>query len=493
MIRQHLFSTRTLMIVVMCGLIQACNPKNVAPNFIIIYVDDLGYADLGIYADPKLKTPAIDQLVASGQSWTDFYATSSVCSPSRGALLTGNLPVRSGLYGDQISVFWPGSKTGISPEQTTLPEVFQQHQYATGIFGKWHLGDADHALPTRHGFDEWVGTPYSNDMDWNVDDITSANIFLDPALTAAKWDKVGPILNHRILHPKVADWQVPLERSRRAKDGSYEDAVIERPADQTKLTQRYTQESINFIQRAADAKKPFFLLLSHSMPHVPLFRSKSFVNKSATGLYGDVMEEIDWSLGSIMATLREQGIAENTYLVFTSDNGPWLRYNDHGGSAGPLREGKGTTFEGGVRVMTIFAGPNIQSGTVNALGMQTDIYNTFLSLAAITPSTEALDSYDLSQTLTKGGDSPRRFVPYYSGSELRAFRVGTKKLHFVTSAPFGAERVVHEPPQLIDLDNDIGEAQDVALEQPEAVALVQREKMLFLKDLQVKASILDRQ
>ena len=482
-----------LFIALVCISLQSCTNQKRQPNFIIVYIDDLGYSDLGIYSDQELNTPAMDKLVASGQSWTDFYATSSVCSPSRGALLTGNLPVRSGLYGDKISVFWPGGTKGIPQEYTTLPEVFQQHNYSTAIFGKWHLGDAIDSLPTRHGFDEWLGIPYSNDMDWEVEGITSANIFLEPAMVEKKWGVVGPVLNQRILHPRNSDWDVPLQRSVRIADNSFKDEIIERPADQTKLSQRYTLESIEFIYRTAGAQKPFFLLLSHSIPHVPLFRSQPFINKSAKGLYGDVLEEIDWSLGAVMLALEKANVVDNTYIVFTSDNGPWLRYKDHGGSAAPLRDGKGTTYEGGVRVMTIFKGPRIQQGTSDALGMQTDIYNTFLGLAGIEQSKQAQDSFDLSHTLTTGGNSPRQFIPYYSGSELRAFRVGMSKLHFVTAEAFGKNRTIHDLPILTDLKNDIGETKNVAAFQPETLALVQRKKEEFLKELTTKASILDRQ
>ena len=317
MVIQKNFFSILLLIALLGTTFQSWGTQKKRPNFIIIYIDDLGYSDLGIFSDQKLNTPAIDQLVASGQSWTDFYATSSVCSPSRGALLTGNLPVRSGLYGDQISVFWPGSAKGIPQEYITLPEIFQQNDYATAIFGKWHLGDASFALPTRHGFDEWLGIPYSNDMDWEVEGITSTNIFQEPALVGKKWEIVGPILNQRIMHPQNSDWHVPLQRSVRISNNSFNDEIIERPADQTQLSQRYTKESIEFIRRTANAKKPFFLLLSHSMPHVPLFSSQPFVNKSVKGLYGDVLEEIDWSLGAVMRALEKAHIVDNTYIAFS--------------------------------------------------------------------------------------------------------------------------------------------------------------------------------
>ena len=436
-------------------------PKS--PNFVIMYIDDLGYADLGIYADKRLNTPAVDQLVKAGQSWTNFYASAPTCSQSRGALLTGSLPVRTGLYGDHLNVMWPGAVRGIEPSLTTMAEVFKRHGYLTALFGKWHLGDAPDLLPTRHGFDEWLGIPYSNDMDWSIGGITSTTVFNDLATSRDKWKKVGKIYQQQMKNPKVSDWNVPLIHSRARPDGSYSDDILERPFDQTIITQRLTQESVKFIQEAGQSGQAFFLFIPHVMAHVPTFRSKSFVGKSEMGRYGDVLEELDWSVGKILETLRKEGLEDNTYIVFTSDNGPWLPYApEQAGSAGPLRGGKGSTFEGGMRVMTIFAGPGIQSGVVSGMGMDTDIFNTFLALADLPAAPTAIDSVDLSSTLKNGVPSPRKFVPFFNNSRLSALRLGSLKLHF-NSVKGATHRVPSISPQsLYDLGSDVGEHYDLS-------------------------------
>ena len=472
------------------------NPANEqkAPNFIIIYVDDLGYGDLGIHQNKRLNTPSIDDLVNTGQSWTNFYTSASVCSPSRGALLTGNLPVRSGLYGNRLAVLWPGSQTGMPAEQQTLAETFKQHNYNTGMFGKWHLGDAPEFLPTRHGFDEWLGIPYSNDMDWTIGDITSTNVNSDLSISHEKWAKAGPIYQKQLRNPTLSDWNVPLMHSVAHADQSYSDNIIERPADQTRYTQRFTHESLRFIQQSVKADKPFFIFLSHSMVHVPLFRSPAFVGKSALGLYGDVLEEIDWSVGAIVKTLKDQQIEDNTYVVFTSDNGPWLTYApDHAGSAGPLRGGKGQTYEGGMRVMTLFKGPNIEPGIVSALGMDTDIFNTFMNLASLPSKPSATDSYDLSATLVAKADSPRDFIPFYRNSTLRAFRLGNQKLHFITNNEFGGPTTRHEPPLLINLDDDIDESNNLASSRPQDVERIKQRVAEFKSATPIAPSIFDLQ
>ncbi|MDB4431533.1 sulfatase [Pseudomonadales bacterium] len=464
------------------------------PNFIIMYIDDLGYADLGPYQNGKLATPSIDKLVNAGQSWTNFYTSASVCSPSRGALLTGNLPVRTGLYGNHLAVLWPGSETGMPAEQETLAEALKQHGYTTGMFGKWHLGDAPAFLPTRHGFDEWLGIPYSNDMDWTVGEITSTNVNADLSVSHKKWEKAGPIYRKQLLAPRVEDWNVPLMRSVVNADQSYTDSIIERPANQALYTQRFTHESVRFINQSVNDDKPFFLFLSHSMVHVPLFRSPQFVGKSALGLYGDVLEEIDWSVGQIMQALEDKQIENNTYLVFTSDNGPWLTFApDHAGSAGPLRGGKGQTYDGGMRVMTFFKGPGIKPGLVSEMGMDTDLFNTVLKLANIPPKSGAVDSYDLSATLTADAPSPRKFVPFYRNSTLRAFRLGNQKLHFVTNDEFGGPTTVHEPPILIDLVSDIGETTDLAAAQPQDVERLKQRAAEFKASIPIAPAIFDLQ
>jgi len=465
------------------------------PNFIIIYTDDMGYSDAGPYGDPLITTPSIDLLAVTGQTWTNFYASASVCTPSRGALLTGKLPVRTGLYGDDVAVFYPDSKKGIPHVEKTIAEVFQDNKYATGMFGKWHLGDAKTYYPTRHGFDEWLGIPYSNDMDWEVDGINLSNIFTPPQEAAGKYRQVYPKIQKQIFNPDINDWQVPLIYSRRKSDGSFSDIELERPANQNLITQRYTRESVRFIHKSVKAKKPFFLYLAHSMPHVPLFRSPKFAGKSQRGIYGDVIEEIDWSVGEILTALKKLAIDKNTYIVFTSDNGPWLTFGDHAGSAKPLRNGKATTFEGGMRVMTLFSGPGIEHGVIKGLGMQTDLYATFSQLAGFEKSKITTDSFDLSATLKRQESSPRLFVPFYSGSELRAFRLKDHKIHYITQGAYGMapERKVHDSPILIDLINDIGETTDISEKYPTITAKIAQYAKEFQQSLTVKPSIVDRQ
>ena len=465
------------------------------PNFIIIYTDDMGYSDAGPFGDPLIDTPALDSLAKNGQAWTNFYSAASVCTPSRGALLTGKLPVRTGLYGDNIGVFFPGSKKGIPHNEKTIAEIFQDHNYATGIFGKWHLGDSENYYPTRHGFDEWLGIPYSNDMDWDVDGITLNNIFSPPQDIPAKWSKVAPQIRRQIYEPNINDWQVPLIASQRQSDGTFHDIELERPANQTLITQRYTNESVRFMNESIEANKPFFLFLSHSMPHVPLFTSSRFTDKSKKGIYGDVIEEIDWSVSQIISALEQLSIKDNTYIVFTSDNGPWLTYGSHAGSAKPLKDGKGTTFEGGMRVMTFFSGPGIMPGLNNDLGMQTDLLSTFITLARFIESYPSPDSFDLSDSLKQRKPSPRNFVPFYKGSELRAFRLRDHKIQYVTQGAYGQppERQVHESPLLIDLINDVGESTNLADKNTELVTQIDTIAREFKASVDVKPSILDSQ
>jgi len=469
--------------------------QNNQPNFIIIYTDDMGYADAGPFGNPLIETPAIDSLVKTGQTWTNFYSSASVCTPSRGALLTGKLPVRTGLYGNQISVFFPGSKRGLPHSEETIAEVFQKNNYATGMFGKWHLGDARTYYPTRHGFDEWLGIPYSNDMDWEVDGINIGNIFNPPQKIGEKWGLVTPKIMEMVYQPNINDWQVPLIHSRRESVGIFKDNELERPVKQEVITQRYTKESINFIRRSVKKNKPFFVYLAHSMPHVPLFRSTDFEGKSRAGIYGDVIEEIDWSVESVLREIKDLEIDNNTYVVFTSDNGPWLLYRDHAGSAKPLRNGKATTFEGGMRVMTVFTGPGIRPGIIEDLGMQTDLFVTFAKLAGFDTPKTAADSFDLSETLKFNKSSPRHFVPYYSGSELRAFRYKNHKIHFVTKGAFQEppQRVVHDVPLLMNLISDVGEKVDISASSPAVLDEVVLQAERFRESIKVQPSIVDMQ
>jgi len=404
------------------------------PNIVIIFADDMGYGDVGAYGHPTIRTPHIDGLAAEGQRWTQFYAADSVCTPSRAGLLTGRLPIRYGMSGNR-RVLFPDSSLGLPPEEVTMAEALKTRGYATGMVGKWHLGHLPAFLPTANGFDSYFGIPYSNDMD--------------------RVPNLGPAGQAGVKDPRSEYFNVPLMRDA---------AIIERPANQTTLTRRYTEEAVSYIR--AQKSGPFFLYLAHSMPHVPLFRSEEFAGRSARGLYGDVIEELDWSVGQIVATLRAEGVADNTLLVFTSDNGPWLSYHEQGGSAGLLRAGKGTTWEGGVRVPFVAWWPGrIRPAVVTDLGTTLDLFDTVVTLAGGTlPATRVTDGFDLGPVLVGTGTSPRREVVYWRQRDLYAIRQGAWKAHFISQGAYGqfGNRIVHDTPELYNLDQDPSEQFNVA-------------------------------
>ena len=412
------------------------------PNIVIIFCDDLGYGDLGCFGHPTIKTPNLDRMAAEGMKLTQFYSASPVCTPSRVALMTGRLPIRTGMCSNTRRVLFPNSGGGIQDSEVLLPEALKQVGYATGCFGKWHLGHLPQYLPTNHGFDEYFGIPYSNDMDRANDSPRGRAAFDDP---------------------KVEYWNNPLMRGTE---------VIERPSDQRTLTKRYTEEAIRFIKQKRE--QPFFVYLPHSMPHIPLFRSDSFVNKSRRGLYGDVIEELDWSVGEILQTLRDLQLDQNTVVFFTSDNGPWLTHGLQGGSAGLLRDGKGSTWEGGMREPCIAWWPGtIPAGaTSTELGSTMDLYVTSIKLAGGTvPEDRPIDGYDLTPVLKKNAESPREVMFYYRGQRLMAVRKGPWKAHFMTQAAYGQkDPVVENPPVLYHLEHDPGEIHNLSAEHPEIIA-----------------------
>jgi arylsulfatase A len=431
------------------GAADASSPTDRLPNFIVIFCDDLGWGDLGCYGNPTIRTPHLDRMAAEGQKWTQFYVAAPVCTPSRAALMTGRYPIRNGMSSRVRPVLFPNSGAGLSPAEITVAELLKQKQYATAIFGKWHLGHLPAYLPTAQGFDTYFGIPYSNDM-----------------------DKVGgtnyraEVVKNADYYPEITHYHVPLMR---------DEQIIERPADQNTITRRYTEEAIQFIKAKKD--QPFFVYLPHSLPHIPLFASQAFRGRSPRGLYGDVVEELDWSVGQILQTLRELKLDQHTLVVFSSDNGPWLAFNTHGGSAGPLRAGKGTTFEGGQRVPTLFWWPGkVVPGVVTELGSTLDIMATFAHLSGTNPPHDRkLDSYNLTPVLLGNGKSPRQEMFYWTNAELHAVRSGPWKLHIKMREPINYGKEVQlEQPELYHLERDLSESFNVAAQYPD---VVQRLKM----------------
>ncbi len=419
------------------------------PNIIIIYADDLGYGDLGCYGHPTIRTPRLDRMAAEGMRFTQFYSAAEVCTPSRAALLTGRLPIRTGMCSNKRRVLFGNSAGGIPEEELLLSEALHAQGYRTCCIGKWHLGHLPQYLPTRQGFDRYFGLPYSNDMK-------------------------------------------PLYLLR-------QEERLEMDPDQTQLTSRYTEEAVQFIRESrqpANQNRPFFLYLPHTMPHTPLFASEKDKGRSLRGLYGDVVEALDDSTGRILDTLRELKLAENTLVVFSSDNGPWLIKGANGGSAGLLREGKGSTWEGGMRVPGIFWWPGRVAADVVTpeLGSTLDVYVTCLKLAgAPLPTERTLDGYDLSPVLMDRGKSPREVMYYYRGDDLFAVRKGAFKAHFKTQKGYGQPLPEsHDPPLLFNLLHDPGEQHEVGKQHAEVIAALRSQVEEHRATLQPAASQLER-
>ena len=387
-------------------VLNACKdyiPDISTPNIVIIFCDDMGYGDIGSYGAKGYETPNLDKLANNGLRFTDFLSAHGACSASRTALLTG-------CYANRLNmpqVFGPNSQTGISADEMTIAELLRQKGYATGIFGKWHLGDLEPFLPLQHGFDEYLGIPYSNDM-WPVD-----------------YDG-GPIDENSIKPGKANYPPLPLIENNQVIE------YLEGLDDQDRLTTRYTERAVSFIEKHRD--EPFFLYLPHSMPHVPLGVSDKFRGKSEQGLYGDVVMEIDWSLGQIINTLDENDLLENTLLIFTSDNGPWLNYGNHAGSTGGLKEGKGTSMEGGVREPCIMHWPAvIAPGEVsNSLASTIDILPTIAEITGTQLPAHKIDGLSILPILRGDKDAqPRKtFYYYYHSNNLEGVRMGQWKLVF---------------------------------------------------------------
>ncbi len=396
--------------------------KDRLPNIILIFADDLGYGDLSVNGHPTIHTKHLDQLASEGAKLTQFYSAAPVCTPSRAALMTGRLPVRTGMCSDKRRVLFPDSLGGLPDSEVTIAEGLKSKGYATACIGKWHLGHLPQYLPTKRGFDSYFGIPYSNDM------------------------RPTPLLEN--------------------------EKVIEEPAEQTTLTRRYTEKAKAFIKTNKD--RPFFLYFPHTFPHVPLFASKDFKGTSLRGLYGDVVQELDWSVGQITKTVKGLGLAENTLIVFTSDNGPWLTQwlKTKGGSAGLLRGGKGSTWEGGMREPCIAWWPGkISAGTINpAVSSTLDLLPTCFSLAGITPPTDrVMDGYNLLPALLENKPSPRNVMFFYRGVQLMAVRMGPWKAHFMTEPGYNGKRRKHSPPLLFHLEHDPSEKYNIADKHPDVI------------------------
>jgi len=424
------------------------------PNFIIIFTDDQGYEDIGCFGSPKIKTPHLDKMATEGRKFTSFYSANSVCSPSRAALMTGSYPTRVSVPG----VLFPRHEIGLNPDEVTIAEMLKGKGYATACIGKWHIGHKPKFLPTRQGFDSYFGIPYSNDMTIDPEALLADNINLRNGFTADRIKKEKPKKN-----------LVPLMRN---------EEVIEYPCDQTTLTKRYTEEAVKFISENKDS--PFFLYLPHTMPHIPLFASEQFKGKSKRGLYGDTIEEIDWSVGQILKSIKEKGMDQKTLVIYTSDNGPWKLDRGRGGSSYPLRGYKFQTYEGGMRVPCIMRWPGkVPEGTsCDEVAASIDLMPTIAKLAgAKLLKDRKIDGKDIWPLMsgTEGAVSPHDMYYYYKGNRLESARQGKWKIRRSGKKSQSVE--------LYDLDSDISETKNLAKENEALVKDMIKKMNLFDEDL----------
>ncbi|MDQ8180262.1 sulfatase [Pelagicoccus sp. SDUM812005] len=418
----------------------ASEAKASKPNFILIYADDLGYGDLGCYGAEGYATPELDRMAEQGLRFTDFSTSSSICTPSRAGLLTGRYAQR---WGHEGGVYWPYSADGMPGSEITIAETLQESGYETALVGKWHLGHRDEFHPVAQGFDLYYGIPFSNDM-WH----DPSSPLAEDAVFNAGFNRED-FLNHKVKDRKTHRDNVPLMLGRE---------VIEWPVDQSTLTKRYTEKALQFIESNKD--KPFFLYFAHAMPHTPLFASERFAGKSERGIFGDVIEEMDWSTGEILKALQEHGLDRNTLVIFTSDNGPWLSKKDHAGTAAPLRGGKFGPYEGGSRVPCIVWQPGtVPAGVVSSEQVSTlDFFPTFASMAgARIPEDRPLDGVDVGPLLRGESETvPEREWFLYRGN---AIRVGNWKYVKTKDAE-----------ELFDLATDVEEQKNLAPQYPEKVS-----------------------
>ncbi|WP_153557493.1 sulfatase family protein [Roseimaritima sediminicola] len=435
------------------------------PNFVIIFADDQGYGDLGCFGSETIATPHIDRMAAEGRRLTNFMVASPVCTPSRAALLTGSYPKRVGLH---QHVLFPQSTKGLHPEEHTIADHLKAAGYATGCFGKWHLGHHPETLPRQNGFDVYFGIPYSNDMNHPDNKrkprISSDNLWKDQE-SAVKY------------------WNTPLIEN---------EEIVELPVDQRTITRRYTDRAIDFIEQHQD--QPFFVYLPHSMPHIPLYVPENAYDSDPQNAYKCVIEHIDAEVGRLMDTIRELDLAEDTIVIYTSDNGPWLQFKNHGGSAGPLRAGKGTTFEGGQRVPCVVWGPGrVPAGTeCSELVATIDLLPSIASLIdRPLPEDRQIDGQDMSSCLvSETCQNPREEYLYYtSHGQIEGIRQGKWKLLVKYPRRRGnrarGEKVAPEV-LLFDLDRDVGEANNLADEHPQLVQSLQQR--MLQRDAEIEAA-----
>lgn len=436
------------MIYALLVLVSVCSAvsrgENTKPNFVIIFADDQGYGDLGCFGSTKIKTPNIDQLAKEGRRFTNFMVASPVCTPSRAALLTGCYPKRIGMH---QHVLFPASTRGLNPTEHTIADQLKSLGYATACFGKWHLGHHPETLPQQNGFDTYLGIPYSNDMN-HPDNKGKPRIPSDDL-----W---------RDQDSAVTKWNTPLMENEK---------IVELPVDQRTVTRRYTDRAIDFIEQHKE--EPFFVYLPHSMPHIPLYVPEDVYDPDPVNAYTCVIEHIDAEVGRLMNTIRRLKLSDNTYVIYTSDNGPWLQFKNHGGSAGPLREGKGTTFEGGQRVPCVMWGPGrIPAGT--ECGDVVATIDMLPTIAALTnsqlPAGRKIDGMDMSHKIlnTTGDGNREEYLYYTSQGQIEGIRQDKWKLLVKArrrnrnkkKAP-AVEPTIH----LFDLAADVGEKNNLAQDQ----------------------------
>lgn len=445
----------TLVVVI---LLLSCSQKSVEtklPNIVIIFTDDQGYADLSCFGATGFETPNIDKMATEGMRFTNFYSATGVCSASRAALMTG-------CYCDRVSVrgaYSPAAKEGLNPDETTIAEMLKPLGYKTAIFGKWHLGHHKKFMPLQQGFDEYFGIPYSNDM-WPVD-----------------YDGIAVKDKKIVTKPRKREYPpLPLIEG---NDKVKEVWTLE---EQGELTTLYTDKAVDFIHR--NKENPFFLYVPHSMVHVPIAVSNKFKGKSKQGLYGDVVMEVDWSVGEIVKALKENGLEENTLVIFTSDNGPWLNYGNHAGLATPLREGKGSVWEGGHREPCVMWWPGkIDAGkTIDKLASTIDILPTIAEITGATLPEKKIDGISFLPILNGENVITRDEFWCYYGGELRAIRKGDWKLYFpqtyrsyldvepgMDGFPGPTDPKILTKMELYNLKNDISETTDVSEKFPDKV------------------------